>query len=52
LIRAADRQDLVANTNITSIEGLLTKLQNDSDVGVSKVARKSLGSVGDILSKK
>jgi HEAT repeat protein len=51
LISTADRRGLLADVNMTGVEEVLDMLKNDSDVGVSKVARKSLGSMGDVISK-
>lgn len=52
IVITADRIGLLADVNLTKVEEVLSLLRNDSDSGVSKVARKSLGSVGDVVSKR
>lgn len=52
VVIAADRSGLLADVHLSKVEKVLSLLRNDSDVGVSKVARKSLGSIGDVVSKR
>lgn len=50
-INTASMKDTLKSVDVSGIEEVLNKLGNDSDVGVSKTARKSLSSVGDRISK-
>jgi HEAT repeat protein len=50
-VNMASMRDTLSSVNVSGIEEVLNKLRNDSDAGVSKVARKSLGSVADLTSK-
>ena len=50
-VSTASMRDTLSSVDVSGVEEVLNKLRNDSDVGVSKTARKSLGSVGDRIHK-